>query len=786
MSNPSAGEPVDLDTLAEIEQRILWLAVRMVDHANLGDAGGIKVGGHQASSASMTSIMAALWFAHLNGNDKVAVKPHASPVYHAIKYLTGELDRSYLTRLRKQGGLQAYPSRTKDPDVADFSTGSVGLGAVAPLFAAATRRYVDAHFGDRAPARFIATIGDAELDEGNVWEAIADSATHGLGSVMLIVDLNRQSLDRIVPQIQAGRLEQFFANAGWHIAEVKYGRRLQAAFAEPGGSDLRALIDGMPNEEYQQLFVLEADVLRARLEARVGAKLRKRFAALADDELRALIFDLGGHDLAELIDAYRQCDAHPDQPSVVFAYTIKGWGLPYAGQALNHSALLPPDQIDAFRSAVGLDLETEWDRFDPDSPAGRLCARVGGELNNVPPPERKRLEAPQSSGRNAGSGAVSTQEAFGKALAALADVDGVGERIVTTSPDVSISTNLGNWINKVGVFAPYELDDFGGAERLLKWAPGPTGRHIELGISEMNLFMLLSQLGLAHEHHGEVLVPVGTVYDPFVLRGLDAFIYGLYNGSRFIVAGTPSGVSLSPEGGAHQSTITPSVGLELPGVVAFEPAFALETDWVLCDSVDEMTRPGGTSRYLRLSTRPIDQSAFAEARARLGDEVLRRHVMEGGYRLVEAPADGRPGVTLVGTGAILPEVVAAAAVLDDEGVAASVVAISSADRLFHVWQQRLRRAAGAGEVPTEDSVLDRLVPGDERARPVVSVHDGASHTLAWLGSAFGVAQFPLGVDRFGESGTIDELYHLTGIDTGTIVNAALIAVDGVLRARERP
>jgi pyruvate dehydrogenase E1 component len=732
----------------------------------------------------MTSIMTALWFAHLNGNDKVAVKPHASPVYHAIKYLTGELDRSYLTRLRKQGGLQAYPSRTKDPDVADFSTGSVGLGAVAPLFAAATRRYVDAHFGERPRARFIATIGDAELDEGNVWEAIADSATNGLGSVMLIVDLNRQSLDRIVPQIQATRLEQFFANAGWHIAEVKYGRRLQAAFAEPGGDELRALIDGMSNEEYQQLFVLDADVLRSRLEARVGTALRGRFAALDDDGLRALIFDLGGHDLAELIAAYRDCDAHPDRPSVVFAYTIKGWGLPYAGQALNHSALLPADQIDTFRAAVGLDAETEWDRFDPESPAGRLCARVGGELNNVPPPERKRLEAPASSGRNAGGGAVSTQEAFGKALAALADVDGVGERIVTTSPDVSISTNLGNWINKVGVFAPDKLDDYGGAERLLKWAPGPTGRHIELGISEMNLFMLLSQLGLAHEHHGDVLIPIGTVYDPFVLRGLDAFIYGLYNGSRYIVVGTPSGVSLSPEGGAHQSTITPSVGLELPGVVTFEPAFALETDWVLCDSVDEMTRPGGTSRYLRLSTRPIDQSPFAAARQRIGDETLRQQVLDGGYRLVESAGDNRPGVTLVATGTILPEVVAAAQELDAEGVDASVVAVTSADRLFHAWQQRLRRAAGGAEIPSTGDPLERLLPGEERGRPVVSVHDGASHTLAWLGSALGVAQIPLGVDRFGESGSIDELYRLTGIDTGTIVNAALIAVS--VRARERP
>ena len=199
MTNPTGL--ADLETLEEIERRVLWLAVRIVDAANrereTGD--GVKVGGHQASSASLVSVMTALWFAHLEAGDRVAVKPHASPVLHAINYLLGDLDRAYLTTLRARGGLQSYPSRTKDPDRVDFSTGSVGLGAAAPLFAAVTRRYVDAHFGPRDGSRFVALLGDAELDEGNVWEAIADPATQGLGNVLWVVDFNRQSLDRVVP-----------------------------------------------------------------------------------------------------------------------------------------------------------------------------------------------------------------------------------------------------------------------------------------------------------------------------------------------------------------------------------------------------------------------------------------------------------------------------------------------------------------------------------------------------------------------------------------------------------
>ncbi len=785
---------VDLAALRTIEQRVLWLATRIVDAANRRGDSDIKVGGHQASSASMVSIMTALWFAHIGGDDKVAVKPHASPVYHAIKYLTGELDRSYLTTLRQRGGLQAYPSRTKDPDVSDFSTGSVGLGAVAPLFSALTRRYVELHFGERPAARFVALVGDAELDEGNVWEAIADPTTKGLGNFTMVVDLNRQSLDRVIPDIAAVRLQRFFAEAGWHVAEAKYGSKLTAAFAQPDGDALEAHIDAMANEAYQELFGLDGDALRSKLLAGADPAVGRFVGGVGDGELKSLITDLGGHDLGLLVDTFRSCDAAADRPSVVFAYTIKGWGLPLAGDPLNHAALLTSDQIDAFRAEVGLDPETEWDRFDPDSAAGRLCASVGGEINNPLPVPRPVLPVPVAARRPATSGSTSTQEAFGRALASLADVDGVGHRIVTTAPDVSISTNLGGWINKVGVYSHTERDDHGGADRLLRWAPAPDGQHIELGISEMNLFMLLGQLGVSHDHHGEHVLPIGTVYDPFVLRGLDALIYSLYNDARFVVVGTPSGVTLAPEGGAHQSTVTASVGAELPGLHYAEPAFATEVDWLLCDALSRLSAPGtdGESTYLRLSTRPIDQAPFAAALGRHGEEGLRSHVLAGGYRLLDtrstsgtpdaAPpgdldaAEERPAVTLVTTGAMAPEALDAAAELDREGVAAAVIHLTSPDRVYRSWRAGFAASTASGSVVRRPSHLHRLIPRAERGRPIVSVHDAASHSLAWIGSALGARQYALGVDRFGESGTIAELHDATGISAGNIVNAALIAI----------
>ena len=780
----------DLAVLDEIQRRVLWLAVRMVDYANRerppapAPAGreaefAVKVGGHMASSASMVGIMTALWFAHIGGGDKVAVKPHASPVFHAIKYLQGELDRSYLFRLRQRGGLQSYPSRTKDPDVADFSTGSVGLGVVAPLFAAMTRRYIDAHFAKAPDARFIALVGDAELDEGNVWEAIADASLQGLGNVMFVVDANRQSLDRVIPGQKIKKLMEFFEGSDWHVVEAKYGGKLQAAFERDGGDALRRHIDEMSNERYQSLFALRGPDLRPAFLHDADDAVGRFVGDIDDEVLVPLVQNLGGHDLGLLLDSYRACDAVTDRPSVVFAYTVKGWGLPMAGDPLNHAALLSPAQIDAFRHELGLDDATEWDRFPTDSPAGRLCARAGSEVNNIAPPPRPALPVPEAVGVGAAAAArpTSTQEVFGRLLTGLGAVAGVSERMVTLSPDVSVSTNLGGWINKFGVFAPVEQPDYLGVDRLLRWQQGPTGRHIELGLSEMNLFLALHALGLGHELHGEHLVPIGTVYDPFVCRGLDALIYGLYNGARFIVVGTPAGVTLAPEGGAHQSTITPSIGLELPGLTYAEPCYAEALDWLLCDGVRQLGEPDGESLYLRLSTRPVDQAPFVAARNRLGDAELREHVLAGGYRLVEPePASGAaPRVVLAACGAVLPEAVHAARLLADEGVAATVLDLTSPDRLYRAWRGELQAAGReARRARLDDLHLATMIPPDERGAPIVTVHDAASHSLAWLGSVFGQRVVPVGVDAFGQSGSIVELYELFDLLPGQIANAALL------------
>jgi pyruvate dehydrogenase E1 component len=770
MSTPTAETGIDLKTLDAVQQRVLWLATSIVHHANRvrQTPSGVKVGGHQASSASIVSIMTALYFHHLRAPDRVSVKPHAAPVLHAIEYLLGQLDAGHLTELRAFGGLQSYPSRLKDPVPADFSTGSVGIGATAPIWSALAHRYVAGHFDVPQGGRQVSLVGDAELDEGAVWEAIVDPVVPHLGEVLWIVDLNRQSLDRVVPDIAAGRLAAMFEAAGWHVLTVKYGRRLEEIFTRDGGEALRGRIDTMTNEEYQRLLRAPAAELRERLPGDGGARrdVARVIDGLDDHELTAAIRDLGGHDLGYLLDAYAAADAVTDRPSVVFAFTIKAWQLATEGHPGNHSALLTVDQWEELADKLGADAAGPWATFPDGTPEAELCRRAAERLRR-PPVEVAAIPAiPADLGRGH-AGTESTQQAFGRFFVDLSHgAPDVAERVVTVSPDVASSTNLGGWINRAGIWHLGERVDWfaDDSDTLVRWRETEHGRHIELGIAEGNLVGLLAELGLTWSRDGQPLLPVGTLYDPFVNRALEPWSFGLYSGAQSILVGTPSGVTLAPEGGAHQSITTPSVGLEQPRCIAWEPAFGQDLEWALLHALGRLGRPGGTSSYFRLTTRPVDQALAAVPEDGAEREERRRQALAGGYRLRTA---GRaPAVTLVGMGAILPEVLAGADELEAGGIAADVVCLTSADLVFRALQAR----QGLGE--GDDAILDELLPAD-RAAPIVAVLDGHPHTLSFLSAVRRVPIASLGVSDFGQSGDVDDLYRHVGIDTETIVGAAL-------------
>ena len=766
-SPPQAGA---LDVLGEIERQVLWLSTAIIDHANRvrPNPGGMKVGGHQASSASMVSIMTALWFGHLQSRDRVSVKPHASPVLHAINYLLGELDESYLPTLRAFAGLQSYPSRVKDPDPVDYSTGSVGIGATAPIWGAVASRYLGSHFqGTQSPGRQYSLLGDAELDEGAVWEAIVDPGGAELGEVVWVVDVNRQSLDRVMPLIATGRLRGMFTAAGWQVITLKYGRLLEDLFSRPGGDALRHRIDAMPNPEYQRLLRCDPAELRRRL-AGGDQALAGLIAGLDDPTLTAAIRNLGGHDLRSLNEAFAAID--DDRPTLILAYTIKGYGLPIEGHPQNHSALLTAGQMHELAAHLGTDADQPWRRFPPDSAAGRLCAQTTERLKRPAIQQQAPPDVPQDLGRTP-TGVATTQAALGRALLDLTrEAPEAAGRVVTVSPDVSSSTNLGGWVNKVGVWSASERTDWfaDDAETILHWREKPTGQHIELGIAETNLVGLIGELGATWSRWGQPLLPIGVLYDPFVERALEPWSFGIYGGGQSILVGTPSGVSLAPEGGAHQSITTPSIGIEQPGCVAYEPAFALDTEWCLLASLARLGRPGGSSAYLRLSTRPVSQKLAGVPADPAARERRRRQVVAGAYPLLRA-AD--PKVTIAAMGAVVPEALAAAERLAAVGTPADVVCVTSPGLLF----QALRARQGL-QAETETWVLDQAFPAS-RATPLVTVLDGHPHTLAFLATINCVRHAALGVAQFGQSGSVEDLYRYNGLDTDAIIRAALDLVD---------
>jgi pyruvate dehydrogenase E1 component len=768
-----------LRLLHQIERKLLWLSAWMIHHANhvRPNRDGLKVGGHQASCASAVSILAALYFEVLRPEDRVAVKPHAGPVFHAINYLFGRQDREKLASLRAFGGIQPYPSRVKDGAEVDFSTGSVGLGVALTTFGSLVQDYV--HLHGLAPdgmrqGRHVAVVGDAELDEGNIYEALLEGWKHDVRNVWWVVDYNRQSLDSVVPDRLFGRIEGLFRDMGWNVVTLKYGRRLEAAFSRPDGEALRRWIDDCPNSLYAALTFQGGAAWRNAVLADLGrvAGVRAILDPLTDEEVAALMTNLGGHDIETLTEAFRAQDAAGDQPTCFIAYTIKGMGLPFAGHKDNHAGLMTKEQMAAFKAEMRIRDGHEWDRFEGlEASEGDLSAFLASVPFAAPlTPGGRALSAPAirvpaalAAPRVPPGRTLSTQAAFGEILAEIGRGQGeaadLAARIVTTSPDVTVSTNLGPWVNRRGIFDRHKKNDVFRDAKLAsaqRWGMSPEGQHVELGIAEQNLFLLLSALGLSHSLYGARLLPVGTVYDPFVNRGLDALIYGCYQDARFLLVSTPSGLTLAPEGGQHQSVNTPLIGIAQDRLVAYEPAHADELALLMRFAFEHMQKPDGCSVWLRLSTRALPQPART---LDVGS------VVAGGY-WVKPPA---PGATLAVAyqGPVAPEAMEAFAQLEEDAPEAGLLAVTSPDRLHAGWL-----AEGPG------SHVARLLAPLAPDAALVTVLDGHPAAHAWMGGVRGQRVVPLGVDRFGQAGDIPDLYREYRLDADAILDACARALVG--------
>ena len=763
-----------LACLRALERKVLWLSTWMIHNANhlRPKREGLKVGGHQASCVSSVTLMTGLYFDALRPQDRVAVKPHASPVFHAIQYLLGRQSREKIERFRAFGGAQSYPSRTKDSADVDFSTGSVGLGVAITLFASLVQDYLRLKRlipCDEPPGRMIAMAGDAELDEGNVFEALLEGWKHDVRNVWWVIDYNRQSLDHVVEDRLFHRIDSTFRSVGWDVVCLKYGKRLRAVFERPGGEALRDWIDNCPNSIYSALVYRGGPGWRARLRRDLGTT--RGIPALLDqhddDALNSLMTNLAGQDMESILEAFHGVDS--DAPTCFIAYTIKGYGLPFAGHKDNHAGLMSPDQMEIYRRSEGIATGEEYEPFAGlDIPAQELRQF----LDEVPfarqvcrqhkPP---RVQVPEALAVPQGH-RMSTQEGFGRLLNEMAQDPGTyADRVVTTSPDVTVSTNLGPWVNRRGVFDRRDRADSFREESIAstqKWEMSPAGQHIELGIAENNLFLLLAALGLAGPLFGARLLPVGTLYDPFIARGLDALNYACYQGARFLLVATPSGLSLAPEGGAHQSVITPLIGLGQPGLTAFEPAFIDELAVILAWGLRHVQDDDGGSVYLRLSTRSIEQTK------REMTPELRAAIVRGGYWLV-SPGPGA-SLAVVCSGVIAPEAIEAHAQICQDIPGAGLLVVTSADRLHADWLDAARARTGGN--PTARSHVERILTALAPGAALVTVLDGHPATLTWLGAVAQQRVVALGVEQFGQSGDIPDLYREYHLDVPAIVAAA--------------
>lgn len=772
----------DLRALDRLDERILWLASYMIHHANhlRPSRDGIKVGGHQASCASLTTMMAALFFHYLRPRDRIAVKPHAGPVLHAIEYLFGRQSLDQLQKFRGFGGAQSYPSRTKDQIGVDFSTGSVGLGVAITVFSSLIQDFW-LERGKIAPenaGRFVALLGDAELDEGNIYEALIEGYKHDVRNLWWIVDYNRQSLDAVTTERMWDRFDDMFETLGWRVETLRFGAAQQAAFAEPGGAALRDFILSCPNDLYAALSFEGGAAWRTELARDFGENpaAKQWLANRTDDDLAFLMTQLGGHCLETILAAFER-SAQTDQPTLFIAYTIKGYRLPFQGHKDNHSGLMTPSQVESLRMQLGVEAADPWDALSGlaiDERAKieavlRQCPWAGAANRDLRP---AAIDVPPLSAFEiTDQASQSTQAAFGKILNELGKSDSdFAARLITTSPDVTVSTNLGGFVGRRGLFARQSRPDLFRQRKIASpqnWARGPQGQHIELGIAENNLFLNLAALGLSGAHFGENLFPIGTLYDPFIARGLDALNYALYQDARCLLVATPSGLTLGPEGGAHQSVSTPLIGMGQPGLLYYEPAFADELSLILHHACEQLHDKEGCSIYLRLSTRALPGPD--RARETPGTD-WRLGAIEGAYWRRAPKAEC--GLVLAYVGAVAPEAEQALDLLLEDYPDMGFLAITSPDRLYRDWQLACQRRARSGQSDFVLSPVERLLQLLSRDAGIITLMDGAPASLSWLGGVHGHRVHSLGVTKFGQTGDLPDLYAHYGLDAAAVLDAA--------------
>ncbi len=758
---------MELNILKDLERKVSWLSNYIIHNANYLriKEDDLKVGGHQASCASVVSILVVLYFKVLNKLDRVAIKPHASPVFHAIQYLLNNQSLDNLKNFRKINGAQAYPSSTKDSCNVDFSTGSVGLGGAMTIFNSIVQDYLYCNdfLKAKKKSKMISVFGDAELDEGNIYEALLEGAKHNIENCWWIIDYNRQSLDGIIHEKLFEKLINLFKLMDWDVHILKYGKKLQRLKRLKGGIKILQWIDDCPNDLFSALTFQGAKAWRNTLQDdfKNNNDVLKIINSKDDNELHELMTNLAGHDIEELSEVFLK-NKKNKKPACFLCYTVKGFGLPLAGHKDNHSGLMNIEQFKVYQDSMNVEEGKEWNKIEGVKVEEKIFKEYlsnnifyNTKTNRVFSDQNIKFVEKKFSFKNY----TSTQDAFGIILNEIGkEKSNSIKRVITTSPDVTVSTNLGSWVNQRNIFSRNSKEDIFKQKNVTsaqKWKYSPHGQHIELGIAENNLFLLLGALGCSENIFGTRLIPIGTIYDTFIGRGLDALNYATYIDARFILVGTPSGVTLSHEGGAHQSIITPDIGLAQPNLNYYEPTFADELNVLIFWALNDIQSKEGRSIYFRLSTKKLIQPK------RELDNILKDDIIKGGYWFNSSTKN--LDLLIICTGVIVGEVINCLDTLQEEGLKIGVFIATSPDKLHRDWIKSTK-------TKNYTSHLELKLVNVNRETPVITIIDGHSSALSWIGSVKGQKVIPMGVSNFGQSGDLKEAYELNEIDLNSIID----------------
>lgn len=868
-------DPKEVAIIERIARRAFVHATKMIwDANNREDAmeGDPKVGGHAAACSSCIHIMSALHLGVRQPQDLIAVKPHASPVDHSLNYLMGLFHEPYgrawmsdaeaaevMPRLRQfsQDGeavFQSYHAESDPDGNVYFPSGSVGIPPVMSIYTALAYRYADDHdFEVPKDAHFWSLMGDSEFREGSLMEALPDAAERELGNVTWIVDYNRQNLDgtripnmRGIRGTDATRMGRVVVANGWDVIQAQHGRKRLAAFEKANGEILRRVLEEAFSDFEFQMLILRRDgsVVRERLVA-LDKKLEKTLAGYDDAEVYGIFTDLGGHDVAVMLDALRRSKLDPINPTLIVAHTIKGWGLESYAAPGNHSALPEDKEVEVLLESEGLSTDEPYGRFADDSEEGRFLAerrasmRAGQEaVWELRDKNEAKFDAAVTDGLPDVLGVnlkylplVHTQYIWGQLAAKLIRIGNAYEPIrngkppkeklegdelrwgpaadmfLTMAPDVGTSTNINPAMDD-RVYGP-EAEDYEealgvGDRRRPKLAPHEDAwaRHIRFEIAEANCMSAVGAFGKMRAHVGIPFLPVMTVYDFFIKRAFDQLYYNLYWGSSFVCVGTPSGVTLAPEGAQHSW----KSDIAMPNIIIWEPFFAIEVDWILADAVRRhylKDNEGRTGVVIRAVTRAFQQPQMLERLKKSSrfegqsDEAIleatRLDALEGGYYLVDHR--GSPGyepgenvVNIFTMGAMGSEALVASDRLLEDGIYANVVVVTSGDllcgNLGHANDYRhLREGLGItgdlfvtranGATNGHVDVRDRgdLVSVAGRRVPLVAVVDGEPGLVDNLGSIVGVKAEVLAVRKASKSGRPVDVYKYHGIDGDGVYDA---------------